>query len=61
MLYHRRQRNKIEREVEYKIMTIVTCELILVKHFMTELRFTPVEPMKLYCDCILREDKAYSS
>ncbi|RDX80722.1 putative mitochondrial protein, partial [Mucuna pruriens] len=37
-------------EVEYQAMVLATCELIWVKQLIQELKFTDVQPMKLYCD-----------
>ena len=37
-------------EVEYQAMASATCELIWVKQLIQELKFTDVQPMKLYCD-----------
>ncbi|RDX66669.1 hypothetical protein CR513_54542, partial [Mucuna pruriens] len=31
-------------------MALATCELIWVKQLIQELKFTDVQPMKLYCD-----------
>ena len=37
-------------EVEYRVMTLATCELIWLKHHLQELRFGKDEQMKLKCD-----------
>ena len=37
-------------EAEYQVMTLVTCELIWLKHLLQELRFGKDEQMKLVCD-----------
>ncbi|RVW96191.1 Retrovirus-related Pol polyprotein from transposon RE1 [Vitis vinifera] len=37
-------------EVEYRGMTLATCELIWLKHLLQELRFGKDEQMKLICD-----------
>ncbi|RDX99587.1 Copia protein, partial [Mucuna pruriens] len=37
-------------EAEYRAMASATCELIWVKQLIQELKFTDVQPMKLYCD-----------
>ena len=37
-------------EVEYRAMTLATCELIWLKHLLQELRFEKDEQMKLICD-----------
>ena len=37
-------------EAEYRAMTLATCELIWLKHFLQELRFGKDEQMKLICD-----------
>ena len=36
-------------EAEYRAMTLATCELILLKHLLQELRFGKDEQMKLIC------------
>ena len=36
-------------EVEYRVMTSATCELIWLKHLLQELRFENDEQMKLIC------------
>ena len=44
-------------EVEYRAMTLATCELIWLRHLLQELRLGKDEQMKLICDnqalCIL--------
>ncbi|RDX73889.1 Copia protein, partial [Mucuna pruriens] len=37
-------------EAEYRVVASATCELIWVKQLIQELKFTDVQPMKLYCD-----------
>ena len=37
-------------EVEYRAMTLPSCELIWLKHLLQELRFKKDEQMKLICD-----------
>ena len=37
-------------EVEYRAMTLATCELIWLRHLLQELRFGKDEQMKLICD-----------
>ena len=37
-------------EIEYRAMTLTTCELIWLKHFLKELRFGKDEQMKLIYD-----------
>ena len=41
---------KSSAEAEYRAMTLVTCELIWLKHLFQELRFGKNEQMKLICD-----------
>ena len=36
-------------EVEYRVMSLATCELIWLKHLLQELRFGNDEQMKLIC------------
>ena len=35
---------------EYRAMVNVTCELIWIRHLLTEFDFAPEYPMRLYCD-----------
>ena len=37
-------------EVEYRVMTHTSCELMWVNHFSEELRFEVTLPMDLNCD-----------
>ena len=37
-------------EVEYRVMTLATCELVWLKQLIQELRFVEVSQMKLLCD-----------
>ncbi|CAL8132823.1 unnamed protein product [Prunus armeniaca] len=39
-------------EAEYRGMAHGVCELLWIKHVLTELGFKPKKPMKLYCDNI---------
>ncbi|RVX12789.1 Retrovirus-related Pol polyprotein from transposon RE1 [Vitis vinifera] len=41
---------KFSAEVEYRAMTLATCELIWLRHLLRELRFGKDEQMKLICD-----------
>ena len=48
-----KKQNTIARssaETEYRAMALATCKLIWVKQLIQELKFTYVQPMKLYCD-----------
>ncbi|RVW67581.1 Retrovirus-related Pol polyprotein from transposon RE2 [Vitis vinifera] len=53
----RRSTSGFSAEIEYRAMTLATCELIWLKHLLRELRFGKDEQMKLICDnkplCIL--------
>ena len=37
-------------EIEYWVMAHTSCELMLVKQFLEELRFKGKFPMNMYCD-----------
>ena len=42
--------SRFSAEVEYRAMTLVTCELIWLKHLLQELSYGKDEQMKLICD-----------
>ena len=37
-------------EVEYRVMTNLTCDLVWVKDLLSELGFTLGSPIRMYCD-----------
>ena len=41
---------RFNAELEYRVMTMATCELIWLRHLLQELRFGKDEQMKLICD-----------
>ena len=41
---------RFSAEVEYRAMTLATCELIWLKHLLQELKYGKDEQMKLICD-----------